>query len=234
MGSLQAAKVGFLVVATGKYIQFVEPLLTSARQHFCKGHDVTYFVFTDSDFPAAEDVIVRFHPKMGWPYDTLLRYEAFDRIADLLCKQDYLFASDADMLFCGDVGEEMFSKRVATQHPGFDPSSPFPRKRGSYETDPDSTACVYDHEGTHYFAGGFYGGEAKEVLQAVKTILKRIYQDLEKGIIAEHHDESQWNRYCIDYPPTLILNPSYCYPESWDLPYPKKLLALDKEHDEIR
>ena len=31
-----------------------------------------------------------------------------------------------------------------------------------------------------------------------------------------------------------ILSPSYCYPENWKLKYPKKLLALDKNHDEIR
>ena len=33
---------------------------------------------------------------------------------------------------------------------------------------------------------------------------------------------------------TVILDPSYCYPESWDLPFPKRLLALDKHHEEIR
>ena len=34
--------------------------------------------------------------------------------------------------------------------------------------------------------------------------------------------------------PTTILSPSYCYPESWNLNYTKKLLALDKDHESIR
>jgi hypothetical protein len=34
--------------------------------------------------------------------------------------------------------------------------------------------------------------------------------------------------------PTLELTPSYCYPESWDMPFDKKLLALDKDHEEYR
>lgn len=48
--------------------------------------------------------------------------------------------------------------------------------------------------------------------------------------MAVWHDESHWNRYCIDHKPTTILSPSYCYPESWNLPYKKRLLALDKDH----
>lgn len=231
---LFAAKVGLLVVATGKYIQFVPPLVESARNHFCKGHEVTYFIFTDTDFAAQKDIVVLPHRKMGWPYDTLLRYEAYQSAASLLEQQDYLYACDADMLFCANVGEEMFSKRVATRHPGFDEASPFPQARGSYDTNPQSTAYVADHEGTHYFAGGFYGGEASEVLRIVHTNLQKIYKDAEIGYIAIWHDESYWNRYCIDFPPTLMLSPSYCYPESWSLPYEKKLLALDKDHEAVR
>ncbi|MDE3055875.1 MAG: hypothetical protein KGI80_04190 [Verrucomicrobiota bacterium] len=232
--SLHAAKVGLLVVATGKYTQFVAPLVESARKYFCKGHTVTYFIFTDGQVPSAFDIVSLPHRKLGWPYDTLMRYAAYQSAQHLLIQQDYLFACDADMLFCADVGEEIFSKRVATLHPGFFPESPYPRSRGAYDTNPISTAYVPPHEGTHYFAGGFYGGESSEVLRIVNVILERIEKDKQNGYIAVWHDESHWNRYCIDFPPTLILSPSYCYPESWSLSYTKKLLALDKNHAEIR
>ena len=66
-----------------------------------------------------------------------------------------------------------------------------------------------------------------------KTIKERVDKDLEKDVIAIWHDESQMNRYFIDNIPKL-LNPSYCYPESWNIPFEKKLLALDKNHSEIR
>jgi histo-blood group ABO system transferase len=48
------------------------------------------------------------------------------------------------------------------------------------------------------------------------------------------HDESHFNRYMIDNPPTKILTPSYCYGESMNIPFPKKLLALNKNHSEFR
>lgn len=227
--TLCGANVGLLIVATGKYIQFVPPLIASAEKHFCKDHNVTYFIFTDGELPAAENVITLYQPRLGWPYDTMMRNQAYASHADLLLTQDYLFALDADMLFVDDVGSEILGERVATQHPGFVGKTKFP-----YETNPHSTAYIPKHSGSQYFAGGFFGGSTLEFIHIVTTTTQNVYKDLEKGLIAVWHDESHWNRYCIDHPPTVILNPSYCYPESWDLPYPKKLLALDKNHKEIR
>ena len=79
----------------------------------------------------------------------------------------------------------------------------------------------------------------EERLQAIRQDLEgetptNIYTDLGKNIIAVWHDESHLNRYFVDHKPTVILSPSYCYPESWKLPYKKRLLALDKNHAAIR
>lgn len=226
--NLHGDNIGLLIMATGKYISFVEPLIQSAETYFCQGHHVTYFVFTDGGLEESDNVVKINQPRLGWPFDTMMRYEVYYKSKDLLLKQDYLFACDADMLFSGVVGDEILGERVATQHPGF------VGKRGSYETNPLSLACVYDWEGSQYFAGGFYGGTSAEVINICKTNSGNIEIDLSNGIIAVWHDESHWNRYLINHPPTVILTPSYCYPESWNLPYPKKLLALDKNHKEMR
>lgn len=227
--NLIGSNVGLLVMATGKYTTFVPPLIDSAEKYFCRNHKVTYFVFTDGPIETkAKNVVIIYQPRLGWPYDTMMRYHVYYDHREVLETQDYLFACDADMLFVNEVGDEILSERVATQHPGF------VGKRGSYETDPRSLACINDDEGEQYFAGGFYGGSAKEVIRIAHTNAQNIDADLAKGVIAVWHDESHWNRYCIDNKPTLILSPSYCYPESWTLPYPKKLLALDKNHAEFR
>lgn len=231
---LAADNVGLMFVATGKYIQFAEPLIASARQHFCVGHNVTYFVFTDGELPPADDVICIYQKRLGWPYDTMMRYHAYAAQGELLVQQDYLFACDADMLFVDSVGSEIFGERVATLSPGFVKESPYPRERGAYETNPFSRAYVRDVEGDYYFAGGFYGGTSKEFLNIVNTCMENIDDDLSRGVIAVWHDESHWNRYCIDHKPTVILSPSYCYPETWKMPYTKRLLALDKNHSELR
>lgn len=220
--------VGLLIVATGKYIQFVEPLITSARRFFCPDCIVTYYVFTDGKVPAGDDIVQIYQERMGWPYDTMFRCKLYHEHKNLFEQEDYLFACDADMLFVDTVGSEILSERVATEHPGF------VGRRGTYEENPASTACVAKHEGTCYFAGGFHGGSHQEFLKLTETMITNIMQDLKKNMIAVWHDESHLNRYFIDNPPTLILSPSYCYPESWHLPYHKRLLALDKNHKEIR
>ncbi len=204
-------KVGLLIVATGKYIQFVEPLIKSARKHFCTNHDVTYFIFTDRYLEPQKDVVPIEHKRLGWPYDTMMRCAAYYSNKEYYEHFDYLFATDADMRFVDTVGEEIFGDRVATQHPGF------VNKRGTYETRAISTAYVKRNEGQYYFAGGFYGGSAQEFLKMNKTMVENIQKDLTKNIIAVWHDESHLNRYFIDNPPTNILSPSYCYPESWRL-----------------
>lgn len=228
--AIDGAQIGLLIMATGKYTYFVPPLIKSAEKHFCTNHDVTYFIFTDGQIesiPSAH-IITIYEKRLGWPFDSMMRYHVYAKHKDLLSAQDYLFACDADMLFVDKVGDEILGKRVATQHPGFI------GKRGSYETNVLSTACVLPHEGEHYFAGGFYGGSTVDFFKILDTNIRNIDDDYSRGLIAVWHDESHWNRYCIDNPPTVILNPAYCYPESWNLPYPKKLLALDKNHQEFR
>lgn len=227
-GILNAARVGLLVVATGKYDALVAPLIESADQYFCPEHDVTYFVFTDGTIPARDDVVRIEQNRLGWPYDTMMRCKMYAQAADRLIDMDYLFACDADMRFVDTVGDEILSERVATQHPGFI------GKRGTYETRIVSTACVQDNEGAYYFAGGFYGGSRTAFLKMARAMHAAIREDLLDGLVAVWHDESHLNRYFIDNPPTKILSPSYCYPESWSLPYAKKLLALDKNHAAMR
>jgi len=223
-----AAKVGLLVVATGKYIQFVEPLIASADRYFCNNHKVTYFVFTDGNVPQRSDVVKIEQERLGWPYDTMMRCGMYADQCQLLASMDYLFACDADMRFVDMVGDEILSARVATQHPGY------VGHRGTYETNTRSLACVKNNEGESYFAGGFYGGSTQEFLVMNAHMIANIKRDLKNNIIAVWHDESHLNRYFIDHKPTKILTPSYCYPESWSIPYHKRLLALDKNHGAMR
>ena len=229
-----AYKIGLLIVATGSYIDFVEPLINSADTYFCNNHEVTYFIFTDSEITQAERVIKIYESKRGWPYDTLMRITMYHTHRDKLGEMDYLFATDADMLFVDEVGNEILSDRVATQHPGY------VERRGTYERRPSSTAYVHTQEGTHYFAGGFNGGSAHEFLKMAKTITKNIMKDLGRNIIAVWHDESHINRYFIDNPPTQVLSPSYCYSMNLAathgkrLPYNPRLIALDKDHAQLR
>src|SRR5690348_14462467 len=146
-------KVGLCIVATGKYIQFVEQLVRSADCYLLPGHEITYFVFTDGTPIDHPRIIKIAHKKLGWPYDTMMRFEAYHNAKEQLSKMDYLFALDADMLLVDTLGNEILGERVGTLHPGFFNKK---RERFSYESkNKNSTAFIASYEGKHYFAGGF-------------------------------------------------------------------------------
>jgi histo-blood group ABO system transferase len=244
----QQLHIGLCIVATGKYISFVKPLLDSAEKYFCPEHTKSYFIFTDanaSELAALQEcsyhekVIITYQKRFGWPYDTLMRFSVYDQHKELFATTDYMFATDADMLFVGTEGNEILGERVATNHPGFEKNRPLWGTEPPYDRNPKSTAYIPYDEGSYYFAGGFYGGSTHEFIKMAHTVTTHIALDLEKyNYIAVWHDESHLNRYFIDNKPTIILDRSYCYPENGEIKgYPvcsPKLLALDKNHAEIR
>lgn len=229
---VEQKKIGLCVMATGKYTQFVGPLIASAERHLCPRHLVYYFVFTDGSIEQGPRIMRLEQKRLGWPYDTLMRFAVYDKYRDILSQMDYLFSCDADMLFVGTIGDEILSDRVATLHPGFFDK---PRSFFSYESNnTQSTAYIAPTEGKHYFAGGFYGGSAQEFLKIASVNKVNIEKDLEYNFIAVWHDESHLNRYfaITGQEPTRILTPAYCHPEKQVLE--KKLLALDKDHAQMR
>lgn len=227
-------KIDLLIIATNKYLRFVDALLKSADRFFMNGHDVTYHVFTDQDYDKGVVHKVEHRP---WPSPTLDRFGFFKRYQDEITG-DYQFYIDADCLFVNEVGDEILSDLVAVQHCGY------VGERGTYELRPESTAYIADDEGEMYFGGGFLGGKRDCFFKAVLRLVEMIDEDKSNNLIARHHDESYWNRYLVDNPPTKILSPDYHYPENHDHIYGKwrrkgvsyvaKILLLNKDHQEMR
>ncbi len=231
--SVSAANIGVCIMATGKYIEFIKPLIESSRKHFCKNHQVTYFVFTNGQLEPADDIVTIYQDRLGWPYDTMMRFQIYLANESLLSTQDYIFSCDADTLFVGDVGDEFLGQRVAVQHSGFVNASGQYNGKGTFDRNPNSKAYVKPNEGRYYISGALYGGTKEEFLKIATTCSHNINEDLSQGIIALWHDESHLNRYFIDNPLTVLLSPLYWCPETWDMPG-RKILALDKNHSEFR
>lgn len=225
---IKKKKIGLCITATGRYDQFVPNLINSARSYFCTQDSVTFFVFTDGTIPVAPDIVRIEQKRLGWPKDTMMRFEIYYNNRQALADMDYLFALDADMRFVNTVDREILSDLVGTQHPCY------VGRRGTYETNTKSLAFVSPHEGTEYFAGGFWGGSKDSFLKTCDQINQRILVDLNNGIIPLWHDESHLNRYFIDYPPTLILSPEYCYPEGTTMPGTQRLVAIFKDLSKFR
>src|SRR5205085_1200868 len=110
IGGAEPKNVGLCIVATGKYDTYAQKLIESARIYFCKNQKVKFFVFTDGHIDEAPDTVVVPQERLGWPYDTLRRFHIYESHQDMFKEMDYLFASDADMLFFGPVGDEVLSE----------------------------------------------------------------------------------------------------------------------------
>jgi histo-blood group ABO system transferase len=227
--------IGLLIISTNKYINFLQPLIESADKYFLVNYKVTYFVFTNQniDIISNRDVVVKKIEHKDWPWMTLGRYRIFSNSNDELSKMDFLFYCDADMRFVSFIGDEIIGERVATLHPGYYNKTYLSNQ--ALENRVKSLAYLPPNTIKNYYAGGFNGGRSVEFLKMANIISNNIDIDFNnENIIAIWHDETHMNKYFFENEPTIILSPSYCYPESWYLPFNKKLLALDKNHNEIR
>ena len=232
-------KVAILYICTGKYDVFWEGFYKSSEQYFLKDYMKEYFVFTNKEiFPVNERVHKIYQEKLGWPYDTLMRFKMFNSVKESLASFDFIFFINANMRFLQPVGEEILPTAeeglLVVKHPGFFNKQ---RQEFTYDSNPESLAYIPDHEGIHYFMGGLNGGRAQEYIELIESLSENIDIDLEKDIIALWHDESHLNKYMLNKDPK-ILDTSYGYPEGWELPCDKKVIILDKAnfggHDFLR
>ena len=231
-------KICILTIATNKYIQFVERLLDNIEENFLNGHEIQCLLFTDHEIEESSDnVKISQIDHEPWPMPTLKRYNYFVKEKEFISQFDYCYYFDVDMAVIDKVGEEVFGDMVATMHPY---QSFYPKQDRSYDRNEKSLAYVpVGDEGELYYAGGFNGGSTKRFLEMAEVLADRVTKDLENDVIALWHDESQMNRYLIDNPPTISLNPEYCFAEEFigSEQYPfknPKIVALKKNHNELR
>ena len=223
---LKIRRVGVCFVATGKYQQFLKPVIDSCISNFAKPHSLQFFVFTDSQsvFPDGEyqgfPVSKYYVDRKGFPGDTLYRYHYMLKAeSELRSSTDHMFYMDVDYWVCNRddtsliIGDEPGLVAVPHIH-NLQRHSRSGKLKGTPETNVKSTACIHKHEKMQfYFCGGFQGGTTPEYLQACKSIADNIDQDDKNNITAIWHDESHWNRYLVNQPPRTILSQSYVFPE---------------------
>lgn len=226
------------VIATNKYIEFVQPLVDSLDKYFLIDHKLTVNVFSDSKgIKGTERVSIIEHtiPAYKFPEATLLRYHIMTSIT---YDTDYIFYLDADMLINDFVGEEILGDLVAVRHPGFYISGEW----GSNNTPKGSTAYLEPINRVKYYAGGFQGGSSDVYLKVIKKLAANIDIDTANGLMADYHDETHWNHFlATTFLPIHELTPEYCMPQAWAKRVyskiqhlPAKILALEKDFNYYR
>ena len=239
---MQENLLGLIIIATGKYDRFIEPLLSSADKYLLLGHNLDIYLMTDKPYtgkcPERFSVASLNVPHLPWPCPTLYRYKWITLYADLMTASN-LYYLDVDMLFTNKVGEEILPDEtgiVAVRHPGFYVNCGW----GDHKTGVVSLAHVEPSRRLFYFAGGFQGGERTAYLNACADMSINIDTDISNKVMAQWHDESHWNHY-LKHHPYRSLTPEYCMVEQVELRkkwgidnLTPRIVALKKDHSKIR
>lgn len=215
-------KIGILYIATGRYHIFWEACYKSIERYFLNDCEKHYFIFTDytENLYGEEHPLIHriYQEKLGWPYDTLKRFEIFLKQEDKLKEMDYLFFFNANLevvrpISLEDLGLHTNRPLTVAKHPGF---YNLTNEAFTYDRNPDSQAYIPQGEGTYYVMGGFNGGRSTDYLKLCHSLRTRIDQDEASGIIALWHDESQLNKYVYEHPELFnVIEHSYGYPEEF-------------------
>ena len=215
--------IAILYICTGKYSVFWDAFYATSEMYFFSKADKTYYVFTDDNklikrLGPVGNVHCYFQRCAGWPYDTLLRFNTFTTIQDLLKKYDYCFFWNANAVFLKPVDESVIplpqpgKELVLWRHTnGYEYDSP---DQFETEKNPESMAYIPPGKKCYNYGGGFFGGTPTGFINMSVVLRERIARDLEKGIIAVWHDQSHLVKYgsevdCVEVPKDVIVSEEY-------------------------
>lgn len=214
------------------YWPFIFDMIDSAKKFFLNGHDLDFILWTDMPQTTAINAKLIPTEPAPWPLPTLHRYHLFLKEEELLKEYDFIYYIDADMKFVSRVGDEVLGDLVAAPHPGY-----YLRREYIPPYEPNALSTSYiprpgrvvEENGSKrlipfYAAGGFQGGRAETFIKAMKTMKEMVDKDFtENNYIPIWNDESAWNKYLFENPPSVYLTPSYVYPDSLNTAYYQKL-----------
>lgn len=228
--------IAILYICTGGYVSFWDEFFKSFESNFLNDYEKHYFVFTD-DVENIQTDNARIHiiriEHQPWPLITLLRFHYFLRIKEQLEQYEFLMFANSNLLCKQKITAQEFLPRIEENenfsfvfHAGFLNKQrvynyPFERNR-------NSTAYIPYNCGASYVMGGMNVGRTPNYLGMCETLKERIEIDLSKNIIATWHDESHLNRFIVNRIDCRFLTPSYCYPDSFVVPYEKKICIVTK------
>lgn len=224
-------RIAIVTIATGQYfdLYFLE-FQQSVLSTMAPAHDVTIFCFTDHVGVAMPHVELVHSEFLGWPFDTLMRFELISGILDRLSKYDFVMYLDADMKVVQSFDPKYFKEPfVAVTHPGFLGKT----NEGTFEVDRLSAAHVEIKDRGTYVQGCVFGGRFASFRYMIQSLRTKVAEDLFKGDIPVWHDESFLNWFFSRHE-TVLLPASYAYPEGWNLDFEPVIIHRIKQHFAVR
>lgn len=250
---LKKKKVALLMIGVNeRYWAYLLQVIEDCKNNFLPQHNVEFLVWSDMPEDKLPQATVFPTEPIEWPAPTLMRYHLFLQQEEKLKEYDYLFYLDADMRVVEKIGDEILGEGLtAAEHPMYSLRAQY---IPPYEPNKQSTAFVprlgqiIEENGKPrfkplYLAGGFQGGKTKLFIKAMQKMRASIDKDYNNNYTAIWNDESHWNKYVFAYAnpvdghPTVVLPPSYIYPDSlikeyyepiWGRKYDPKIITITK------
>lgn len=224
-------KIAVLYIGIGRYKVFWPEFYRSCEKYFLPNADKEYFFFTDQlDELKPDNVREYFQEDLGWPGNTLYRFQMFLRCKEELKLFDFIYFFNGNTLFLDTISEEEIIPNesegylVALSWHIYDS---IPNVKYAYERNSKSAAYIPKGEGDHYYQGGLNGGRTKEYLELMEQCNFQIMSDDKKGITAICHDESHLNKYLLEHN-VKVLKTIYGKPEKWQNINSPKIIFRDK------
>ncbi|WP_130804405.1 family 6 glucosyltransferase [Acinetobacter ihumii] len=234
---LNQASIAILYIATGRYTVFWQHFYESAEKNLLRSNKKHYFVFTDDaallNKSNLSNVTYIQQEKLGWPYDTLMRFEIFLSQKDKLKEYDFVFFFNANTEIVKEVTSKEFLPEKQDENLIFalQPHSFHKRiDKFTYDRNPESTAYIDYNSGKFYFTGALNGGRCQDYLNMCETLNKNTKIDLENNVIALWHDESHLNKYALNREDIKILPAYFTRGETEYWKKSAKIMFSDKSH----
>ena len=203
-------KVGLIVLATSKYIDFIPDLYESYKKYFLADCETKMFLFTDSEFDKPDVQVIKIEHK-PWP---MITANKFKYIVENDFDVEYIFCFDADNIFVDHFTKGAVGDLVGVLHGSFITE----KKKATFENNSKSTAYLKD--GIDYYTGSVWGGKVSEVKKMCKVLAENTVIDRANNIDAVWQDESHLNWYLHNNTPTLQLGAAYNYCNLYHDKYP--------------
>ena len=196
-----------VLIATGPYWRYVNPLIASMRKHLKLPGRIVPIVLTDNS-DGTVDGIKLFTLHLGWPQVMLQRYRIILQ-EDILDGFETLICQDVDMEYVEDITfpiDKLFATTSPCQPSAMDEL--WCRVDGSR-----AYTSPRESDGHSYCTGSLFGGPRDAVYDLLRQCQENIDHDLEYGIVNRRFpEEAHLNRYFLDHE-HQTLSMGYCYPE---------------------
>ena len=199
--------IGILIIATGNYHKYLLNLIESIERFYPKKFNKKYYIFSNHklDINLSVNYECFYFPHKPFPHSTLFRFHAFETIKEKLLREtSVIHYIDADSLFVRQVPDFVFTSGVF----GFEHGENIIKNSFElpYERNARSLACVKYGNERKYIMGGYWGGNANEILNIISELKQNIDYDIMNGIVAIFHDESHINKVFCNNPNYKIYN----------------------------